>query len=62
MNLARLAAQAATNGTPIRAGLIGAGKFGSMFLGQVPAINGPEVTAIADLEPARARTVCATVG
>ena len=53
MNLARLAAQAAENGTPVRAGLIGAGKFGSMFLSQVPSIAGLEVTVIADLDPAR---------
>jgi predicted homoserine dehydrogenase-like protein len=43
-------------------GLIGAGKFGSMFLSQVPTIAGLEVTAIADLDPARARTACAAVG
>ena len=29
-------------GRPIRVGLIGAGKFGSMFLSQVPAIAGIE--------------------
>ncbi|MEC3860876.1 SAF domain-containing protein [Mesobacterium sp. TK19101] len=62
MNLARLAAEAAARGTPVRAGLIGAGKFGSMFLSQVPTIEGLEVTAIADLDPDRARTACATVG
>ena len=62
MNLARLAAQAADNGTPVRAGLIGAGKFGSMFLSQVPSIAGLEVTAIADLDPARAKLACQTVG
>ncbi|MDU8941993.1 NAD(P)H-dependent oxidoreductase [Ovoidimarina sediminis] len=62
MNLARLAAEAAANGTPVRAALIGAGKFGSMFLSQVPTIAGLEVTAIADLDPDRARTACTTVG
>ncbi len=62
MNLARLAAEAADKGTPVRAGLIGAGKFGSMFLSQVPSIAGLEVTAIADLDPARARSACHTVG
>jgi predicted homoserine dehydrogenase-like protein len=62
MNLARLAAEAAERGAPVRAGLIGAGKFGSMFLSQIPTIGGLEVTAIADLDPARARTACATVG
>ena len=62
MNLARLAAEAAARGTPVRAGLIGAGKFGSMFLAQVPGIAGLEVTCIADLAPDRARAACGTVG
>ncbi|SMX50424.1 NAD(P)H-dependent oxidoreductase [Maliponia aquimaris] len=62
MNLARLAAEAAERGTPVRAGLIGAGKFGSMFLSQVPSIAGLEVTAIADLDVQRARAACAAVG
>ena len=62
MNLARLAAEAAERGRPVRAGLIGAGKFGSMFLAQVPTIAGLEVTAIADLDAGRARTSCRVVG
>ncbi len=47
---------------PVRVGLIGAGKFGSMFLSQVPTSTGVEVTAIADLDPQRARETCAGVG
>lgn len=62
MNLARLATEAADRGQPVRAGLIGAGKFGSMFLSQVPSIAGLEVTAIADLDPDRARAACRAVG
>lgn len=62
MNLARLAAEAAERGTPVRAGLIGAGKFGSMFLSQVPGIAGLQVSAIADLSPDRARQACRTTG
>ena len=62
MNLAKLAAIRAEEGNPVRAGLIGAGKFGSMFLGQVPSIPGLEVTAIADIDPMRARQACGTVG
>ncbi|MEE8456395.1 MAG: Gfo/Idh/MocA family oxidoreductase, partial [Limibaculum sp.] len=62
MNLfAKLQAQAAS-GRPVRAGLIGAGKFGSMFLSQVPTTPGLEVTVIADLAPERARSAMATVG
>ncbi|MEM7508002.1 MAG: Gfo/Idh/MocA family oxidoreductase [Pseudomonadota bacterium] len=49
-------------GRPVRAGLIGAGKFGSMFLAQVPTTLGLEVAAIADLSVDRARAACAHVG
>ena len=47
---------------PVRVGLIGAGKFGSMFLSQVPTTLGLEVKAIADLDPDRAKQSCRTVG
>jgi predicted homoserine dehydrogenase-like protein len=46
----------------VRAALIGAGKFGSMFLSQVPTIAGLEVAVIADLDPERARQACRNVG
>ncbi|NKC15138.1 MAG: flagellar biosynthesis protein FlgA [Gammaproteobacteria bacterium] len=54
--------QRAARGKPVRVGLIGAGKFGSMFLSQAPATVGLEVAAIADLDPGGARNACATVG
>ena len=47
---------------PVRVGLIGAGKFGSMFLSQAPTTPGLRVAAIADLEPDRARAACRTAG
>ena len=47
---------------PVQVGLIGAGKFGSMFLSQVPTTDGLEVKAIADLDPERARESCRSVG
>ena len=47
---------------PVRVLLIGAGKFGSMFLGQVPTTPGLDVTIIADLRPDAARAACRTVG
>ena len=59
MNLASLAAKAET---PVRAGLIGAGKFGSMFLSQVPTIRGLTVTALADLDVPAAQAACRAVG
>ncbi len=62
MNLWRMAKARAEDGRPVRVGLIGAGKFGSMFLAQVPTIPGLEVAVIADLDPERARAACRTVG
>jgi len=62
MNLHRLARDRAAAGNPVRVGMIGAGKFGSMFLNQVPSIAGLEVAVIADLDPERARAACAGVG
>ena len=47
---------------PVRVGLIGAGKFGSMFLSQVPTTPGLAVAAIADLLPDQARDACRRVG
>jgi predicted homoserine dehydrogenase-like protein len=62
MNLHRLLGQRLEQGRPVRVGLIGAGKFGSMFLSQVPSTPGIEVAAIADLAPDRAREACRRVG
>ena len=61
MNLFRLLAARADVNNPLRVGVIGAGKFGSMFLSQVPTTPGLAVTAIADLDPDRARRACAAV-
>ena len=49
-------------GRPVRVGLVGAGKFGSMFLSQAPSAIGIEVRVIADLDPDRARVACRAVG
>ena len=48
-------------GKPVRVALIGAGKFGSMFLSQVPHTPGLE-TRSSHLDPQRAREACRTVG
>jgi predicted homoserine dehydrogenase-like protein len=50
MLLARKAA-----GKPVTIGLIGAGKFGSMFLTQVRLTDGMHLVGLADLQPLRAR-------
>jgi predicted homoserine dehydrogenase-like protein len=57
MLLARAAA-----GKPLRVGLIGAGKFGSMYLAQAKHTPGVHVTGIADLAPDRARAALARTG
>src|SRR3954468_957657 len=62
MNLHGLLARRLEAGRAGRVGLIGAGKFGSMFLSQVPSTPGLEVAAIADLSPDRAREACRRVG
>src|SRR5262245_3539387 len=62
MNLSTLLAARACGSAPVRVALIGAGKFGSMFLSQIPTIPGLEVVLIADLDPDRARDACRTVG
>jgi predicted homoserine dehydrogenase-like protein len=43
-------------GQPIRVGIIGAGKFGSMFLAQARTTVGVALVAVADLDPERAKS------
>jgi predicted homoserine dehydrogenase-like protein len=62
MNLyAKLQARAAQN-KPIRVGVIGAGKFASMYLAQVPKTPGIHLVGIADLVPDNAKRNLARVG
>ena len=62
MSLHQQLLKRAAEGKPIRVGLIGAGKFGSMYLSQVPRTAGVHLVAIADLSPAAARNNLARVG
>src|SRR5258705_437021 len=62
MNLHHLLNARRAAGKPVRVALIGAGKFGSMFLSQVPHTPGLEVPVIVDLDPERAAAPCSTVG
>ena len=57
----KLLARAAMH-QPVRVGLIGAGKFGSMYLSQVPRTPGVHLVGIADLSPEAARRNLARVG
>lgn len=62
MNLYAKLQQRADAGQPLRVGVIGAGKFASMYLAQVPKTPGVHVVAIADLSPQNARTNLERVG
>jgi predicted homoserine dehydrogenase-like protein len=62
MNLHKLLCERASQEKPIRVGVIGAGKFASMFLTQVPSTPGLHVVAVCDLDVARARAALAETG
>jgi len=62
MNLYRLLRQRAAQNQPIRVGLIGAGKFGSMYLSQARRTPGIHLAAVADLDPSRASEALRHVG
>ncbi len=54
--------QRAEQRNPLRVGLIGAGKFGAMYLAQIPRTPGVHLVGIADLAPDRARANLERVG
>ena len=56
MNLAKLIAKRAEEGRPIRVGMIGAGKFGTMFLAQAERQRGIHIIGICDLNPEATRS------
>ncbi len=62
MNLYRLLQSRAAEGRPVRVVMIGAGKFGSMYLSQARRTPGLQTLAVADLAPDRARASLARVG
>ncbi|UFW46828.1 MULTISPECIES: NAD(P)H-dependent oxidoreductase [Bradyrhizobium] len=55
MNLHRMLLERKAAGKPVTIGLIGAGKFGLMFLSQVRQTDGMHLVGVADLNTARAR-------
>ena len=55
MNLHTLLLQREANDNPVRVGVIGCGKFASMYLAQALRTPGMHVVAIADLNPENAR-------
>jgi predicted homoserine dehydrogenase-like protein len=56
MNLHRKLLERKAAGKPITIGLIGAGKFGTMFLSQARSTDGMHLVGVADLNTARARS------
>ena len=56
MNLFEKLQRRAAAGSPVRVGLVGAGKFGSMVLSQVPKIPGLHMVAVVDLDVGKTRT------
>jgi predicted homoserine dehydrogenase-like protein len=62
MNLARALAEREAAGRPVRVGLIGAGKFGTMILAQLRLMTGVRLAVLADLDPSRARAAAAAAG
>ena len=62
MYIQNLLSERLLKNNPVKVALIGAGKFGSMFLSQVPSTPGINVVAIADLFPDKAKNACKTVG
>jgi predicted homoserine dehydrogenase-like protein len=62
VNLHRKLLERHVAGRPITIGLIGAGKFGTMFLSQVRVTDGMHLVGVADLNVARARSQLASAG
>jgi predicted homoserine dehydrogenase-like protein len=62
MNLHSLLQQRVKENNPIRIGVIGAGKFGTMFLSQARLTPGFQIAGVADLDPGRAKEACLRTG
>jgi predicted homoserine dehydrogenase-like protein len=62
LNLYTLLRRREAEGRPVRVGVIGAGKFGTMFLAQARTTPGMRLAAVADLDEARARKALETAG
>ena len=62
MNLHALLLEREAAARPVTVGLIGAGKFGTMFLSQARLTKGMHVVAVADLNVGRAQSQLASAG
>ncbi len=62
MNLHSKLLEREAAGRPVTVALIGAGKFGTMFLTQVARTRGMHLAAVVDLDVSRARSQLKTAG
>lgn len=62
MNLSRMLAARAASGAPVKAVLIGAGKFGTMYLAQARLTTGVQIVAVVDRDVAKAKAALAAAG
>jgi predicted homoserine dehydrogenase-like protein len=62
MNLHRMLLARSAEGRPLRVALVGAGKFGSMYLAQAKHTPGIHIVAVVDRFPGRARETLGRVG
>lgn len=62
MNLYAMLARRAAESRPVRVALIGAGKFGTMFLASARTAPGLHVMVVADLDTTRARRAFSATG
>ena len=55
MSLHRMLLERHEQGRPVTVGVVGAGKFGTMFLAQARTTTGMHVVGVADLDVGRAK-------
>jgi predicted homoserine dehydrogenase-like protein len=62
MNFYSFLKQRAIDNRPVKIGIIGAGKFSSMFISQARMTPGFHIVGIADIDPEKARQACLKTG
>jgi predicted homoserine dehydrogenase-like protein len=62
MNFYTQLSKRAADGQPVRIGVVGAGKFASMFLSQAFVTPGFQIVGVADIDPEKARQACLKTG
>jgi predicted homoserine dehydrogenase-like protein len=62
MNLHALLQHRARDKNPVKVGIIGAGKFSTMFISQARFTPGMQIVGIAELDPEKARQACLRTG